>query len=212
MKSAAPQPANDAAPRQSAPRGRPRDPDLESKVFAVALRLYGEQGWEGFNFEVIARAAGVGKNALYRRWPTKGALLREMLKSCWVDVDRIDCGTLHQDLVALCAMLFRHLAGPMGPVGLQLQLDLVRHEVVAEAMAQYRADVRRSARAIILRGIERGEIPAATDPILVLDVIAGAVINHVSATPEPLREEMLQRSAAYARQLVDLVHRGLTAA
>ena len=180
-------------------------------MFAVALQLYGAQGWEGFNFEVIARAAGVGKNALYRRWPTKGALLREMLQSRWVEVERIDTGNLRDDLAALCRMLFSHLAGPMGSIGLQLQLDIVRHEVVAEAMSGYRTQIRRSTRAIVLRGIERGELPPETDPILVLDVIAGAVINHVTATPEPLREEMLQRSADYTDQLVSLVHRGLTA-
>lgn len=214
MKADAAQPSIDHAEpvRKAVGRGRPRDPELEGKVFEVALKLYGAQGWEGFNFEVIARGAGVGKNALYRRWPTKGALLRELLQDRWVAVDRIDTGDLRQDLVALCRMLFQHIAGQTGPIGLQLQLDLVRHEVVAEAMAGYREQVRRSARAIVLRGIERGELPAGTSATLVLDVIAGAVVNHVSATPEPLREEMLERSESYIAQLVDLVHRGLAGA
>lgn len=196
--------------RKTALRGRPRDPDLERRVFDVGLELYGREGWAGFNFELIARDAGVGKNALYRRWPTKGALLRAMLQDRWVSVDHIDTGNLRGDMLALCRMLFNHLAGPLGPVGLQLQLDIVRHEVVAEAVAGYSDGLRRSARAIVRRAGERGELPAGTSTTLVLDVIAGAVMSHVSATPQPLREEMLEKADIYVEGLVALVCRGLT--
>jgi DNA-binding transcriptional MerR regulator/predicted nucleic acid-binding protein len=41
--------------------GRPRDPNLESRVFAAALRVYAEAGWSGFSFDAVARRAGVGK-------------------------------------------------------------------------------------------------------------------------------------------------------
>src|ERR1700746_3102675 len=37
--------------------GRPRDPDLESRVFAAALKIYAEAGWSGFSFEAVARTA-----------------------------------------------------------------------------------------------------------------------------------------------------------
>jgi len=200
----------EASARKASPRGRPRDPHLERKVFDVALELYGREGWNGFTFEVIAREAGVGKNALYRRWPTKGALLRELLQEHGFAVDQIDTGLLRDDLLALCRMLFTHLSGPLGPVGLQLQLDMVRHEVVAEALAGYNEAVKHSAREMVRRAMTRGELPMGTSTTLVLDVIAGAVMSRVSATPQALREEMLERSEAYAEQLVSLVYRGLT--
>ena len=41
--------------------GRPRDPQLEERVFRAALDLYGEAGWAGFNLTKIAAEAGVGK-------------------------------------------------------------------------------------------------------------------------------------------------------
>lgn len=195
---------------ESRGRGRPRDPELEGKVFDTALELYGREGWNGFNFEVIARESGVGKNALYRRWPTRGALLRELLQERWVSVDHIDTGDLRDDLRALCRMLFSHLAGPLGPVGLQLQLDMVRHDIVAEAVGGYSDGVKHSAREMVRRAITRGELPPQTSIGLVMDVIAGAVMNHVSATPAPLREEMLERADTYSEALVALVYRGLT--
>ena len=198
------------APTEVRARGRPRDPDLERRVFDVAMDLYGREGWAGFNFEVIAREAGVGKNALYRRWPTKGALLREMLQQRWFSVEHIDTGSLRDDLRALCQMMFNHLAGPLGPVGLQLQLDTVRHEVVAEATTGYSDGVKHTSREMIRRAVKRGELPEETNITLVLEVIAGAVVSHVSATPQPLREEMLERADTYIEQLVALVFRGLT--
>lgn len=190
-------------------RGRPRDPDLNRRVFDVGLDLYGREGWTGFTFELIAREAGVGKNALYRRWPTKGALLRELLQNRWVSVDHIDTGNLRDDMKAFCRMLLQHLAGPLGPIGLQLQLDIVRHVVVAEAVAGYSDEVKRNARAMIRRAVDRGELPAGVSTTLVLDVIAGAVMSHVTATPGGLREEMLMKADGYIEELVALVYRGL---
>jgi AcrR family transcriptional regulator len=193
----------------AAPRGRPRDPELERRVFDAAMQIYGAQGWEGFTFEVIARTSGVGKNALYRRWPTKGKLLRELLAKRWLEVDSIDTGTLRGDLQALCRMLFAHLTGPLGKVGLQLQLDIIRHEVVAEAVAGYSDSVQQSARDIVRRAIDRAEIPQGTSTTLVMNVISGAVMSRVSATPPILRDEMITGADRYIEDLVRLVSRGL---
>lgn len=190
-------------------RGRPRDPELEDRVFDAAITLYGQAGWEGFSFEGIAKMAGVGKNALYRRWPTREALLGEVLVSRWVSVERIDSGSLREDLKVLCLMLFEHLAGPLGNVGLQLHLDVVRHEVVAAAVADYREELKRSARDLVRRAVKRGDLPDSATPTLILDVIAGSVMSHVMATPEALRTTMRETAPDYAERLVDLVLRGV---
>ncbi|QQC44744.1 TetR/AcrR family transcriptional regulator [Schaalia meyeri] len=55
--------------------GRPRDPQLEERVFRTALDLYGEAGWAGFNLTKIAAEAGVGKSSLYSRWSDRDDLL-----------------------------------------------------------------------------------------------------------------------------------------
>lgn len=191
------------------PRGRPRDPDLEARVFDASMQIYGALGWEGFTFELIARTAGVGKNALYRRWPTKGKLLREVLEDRLMAVDTIDSGSLRGDLRALCRMLFAHLTGPLGNVGLQIRLDIIRHEVVAEAVAGYSDRVQQNARDIVRRAIDRGEIPQGTSTTLVMNIISGAVMSRVSATPPNLRDEMIAGADRYIEDLVRLVIRGL---
>ena len=38
-------------------RGRPADPDIERRVIAAALSVYGEVGWAGFTLDRVARRA-----------------------------------------------------------------------------------------------------------------------------------------------------------
>ena len=57
--------------------GRPRDPAIDSAALAAARELLAEKGWEQTTMVAIAERAGVGKPALYRRWPSKTQLIFE---------------------------------------------------------------------------------------------------------------------------------------
>ena len=54
--------------------GRPRA-DLDSAVLTATLRTVHERGYAGATVDRIAAAAGTAKTTLYRRWPSKGALV-----------------------------------------------------------------------------------------------------------------------------------------
>ena len=65
-------PAAEAPPAGVGVRpGRRRDPELDERVLEAALTVYARQGWAGFNFDAVAREAGCGRPALYRRWQSK---------------------------------------------------------------------------------------------------------------------------------------------
>lgn len=51
--------------------GRPRDPRIEEAVLAATRDLLAEHGYDGATIEAIAKAAGVSRPAIYRRWPTR---------------------------------------------------------------------------------------------------------------------------------------------
>jgi len=63
-----------------AKRGRPRAPDRTDTILTAANDLFDEVGYDQLTVQDIATRAGVGLATLYRRWPTKHALLIEALQ------------------------------------------------------------------------------------------------------------------------------------
>ncbi|MFC3242428.1 helix-turn-helix domain-containing protein [Gordonia humi] len=99
-----------------ASRGRPRDPDVSSRIVDAALVVYARRGWSAFTMDGVAREAGVGKAALYRRWSDKKGLLLDALE---LRSERVSAraavllaGDVRADLVALAAALMRHFLDP----------------------------------------------------------------------------------------------------
>jgi AcrR family transcriptional regulator len=183
---------------------------MESRVLEAAIALYGQQGWRGFNFDLLSKAARVGKDALYRRWPTRSALLNDALRGHWVQVEAIDEGSLRADLLALGRAVFDAFTGPYGTVALYLRADTQSFPEVREFADPWREYMVQQGRAIVQRAVAREEIPATTPPALILDILIGAVINHVVSTPERLRGRMTSRFDEFVTSLVDLVVMGVT--
>ncbi len=189
-------------------QGRPRDPEMETRVFHAAMLLYAEGGWQSLTFDAVARTARVGKAALYRRWAGRGELLISALEANWFDVDSIDTGSLKGDLHALAEMLFEKLTGPYGNTNFFLQADARKFEDVRRATNQYRNRLVREAMTIVHRGVSRDELPLYINPNLVMDVIVGAISNHISTTPEEKMDLMVAEAPQYLDQLVAMVMAG----
>ena len=58
-------------------RGRPRNPAKDVAVLQATRDLLVEVGYQGTTVMAIARRAGVGAPTIYRRWPTKEALVED---------------------------------------------------------------------------------------------------------------------------------------
>ncbi|WP_420880670.1 TetR/AcrR family transcriptional regulator [Rhodococcus sp. (in: high G+C Gram-positive bacteria)] len=65
-------------PAPSRPPGRPRS-GVHAAVFAATLSTVDELGYAHATVDRIAAAAGVAKTTIYRRWPSKGALIVDCL-------------------------------------------------------------------------------------------------------------------------------------
>lgn len=65
-------------PGKRNPAGRPRA-DVNSTIFEGALRAVLHHGYAGATMDRIATEAGVAKTTIYRRWPSKGALIVDVL-------------------------------------------------------------------------------------------------------------------------------------
>ncbi|MEU5877840.1 helix-turn-helix domain-containing protein [Spirillospora sp. NPDC047279] len=62
-------------------RGRPRDPAVDEAVLRETLAQLDAHGYERLRVADVGRNAGVGLGSLYRRWPTKYALVVEALRA-----------------------------------------------------------------------------------------------------------------------------------
>jgi AcrR family transcriptional regulator len=135
-------------------------------------------GYAALSLEAVAKRAGVGKAALYRRWPSKLAIVTDRLETVGVDITGTqDTGSLEGDLRAFLFSL----------------RDLLRHRLVRQILADLHAEMTRNSQladrvrnrlqkerrsrgsAILQKAIARNEIAAGTHEELFNDVGAAAL-------------------------------------
>jgi AcrR family transcriptional regulator len=190
-------------------RGRPRDPEVEARIAAAALTIYGDHGWAGFNFESVARAADVSRDSLYRRWTDRRALLIDAIGRVEPAPAPVEGLSLREVLLrAAHSSLERYLA-PGGHALLRLYieaprdpelLDLFHREVITPAVRQ--------ARRLVRDAIDAGALPASASPTAIIDGVFGAVLLHVLVTPTELRPKMIEQAQQYVTDVVDMTLRG----
>jgi len=83
--------------------------------------------------------------------------------------------------------------------------------VVAESYKTMRLAQIKAARAIVRRGIARGEIPAGTSVTMLLDTLVGGAMMHAMSTPPGRRAELAANTGRHARRLVDFLLNAVTA-
>jgi AcrR family transcriptional regulator len=195
---------------EPAPSGRPRDPQIERRALQAARDLLAERGYAGVTFDEVAKRAGVGKSSLYLRWAEKADLVVAAVDAGLGDIANIDTGTIRGDLLELARRLLDAYWSGAGLAAFRLRAD-ARHvpelQKAVEAV-RYKDSVRAS-RTLIRRGLRRGELPDGTSPALVGDLVVGAILVHVMATPVHLTDTVRRRSEAYLETLIDTVLRGV---
>ena len=56
-------------------RGRPRREGADEEILRATRALLDEGGYAAFNVDLVAERTGIAKTTIYRRWPTRGALV-----------------------------------------------------------------------------------------------------------------------------------------
>lgn len=195
----------------TAPAGRPRDPEVDRRITLAAVDLFGEAGWAGFSLEAVARRAGVGKASIYLRWSTKESLLTDALATRIIDIADTDTGTLRGDLVDLARQMLRLYLGESSRAVQRISVEAPSIPGVAQRWEELRGSQVLAARAMVRRGIRRGEIPESASVTLLLDTLCGGVAMHVSSTPAHLLPRLVSDVDDYAERLVDFLLRAAIA-
>lgn len=151
--------------------GRPADEELTRRILDHAAELLGVHGYQALSVEQVAREVGCGKTAIYRRYPTKGALVAAVLRSRLALGELPDRGSVRADLLDHVLQNQRNQdLSPEQSRGLRAMFEPDVFPVLWESFFRAR---RENGIEIIDRAVARGELPESVDHDILLDTIAG---------------------------------------
>ncbi|MVU79568.1 TetR family transcriptional regulator [Nocardia sp. ET3-3] len=155
--------------------GRRRNEATHQAILDTALRLLGTSEGAAVTIDAIARAAGVGKQTVYRWWPSKGALLLDALtERSSLQVPTPDTGSVRTDLRTIVESTFRGAQDPLTAPALRtLVRESAQDPHLADLLRTFTARRRDALHAVLTRGQQRGEIPADADLNLMVDEFYG---------------------------------------
>ncbi|MFJ3043480.1 TetR/AcrR family transcriptional regulator [Streptomyces tendae] len=185
---------------RSAPARPPGGPVLQDTV-TDALRTaffekLAEVGYGKMSLEAVARRAGTGKAAIYRRWSSKEAMTVDLLVQVSVTAaDTPDTGSLRGDVLAYLTKTEQALRHPLvSRILPDLLAARAYHPGIAATLGERIGEERREKVGTILRrAVERGELPADTDLDLGLDFLAGPLYWATAVRQAPTEPGLLDR-------------------
>jgi AcrR family transcriptional regulator len=178
-------------------------------VLQAALRLYGEEGWSAFTFDAVAREAGVGKPAIYRRWMSREHLLVAAFADLQIPTVR-DCGSLRKDLRDFAMQYVDWYSSGYAEIGRRLLVDRDISGELSNLFEQYVHQPRlEAAKELGRRTKRRGEIGRESEALMAVELVIGAINTrwtYIASADKPVIRAKL---AAYVGDLVEIVASGL---
>ncbi len=165
-------------PTESRRPGRPRDARHDQVILDATLEILRDQGYSGLTIDGVAARAGVGRPTIYRRWPSKPALVvAAMVDSSRLAIPEIDTGSLRGDLITVQHHQIELMNRPENRrITAGLIADLTADPVLADSYVQQYLEPRRaSVWRVLQRGVERGELDADADFALIYELLIGAL-------------------------------------
>lgn len=206
------QPATSGTPRRS-PDPKRRNAATRLAILDSALALVVASGFEALTVEAIARQAGVGKQTIYRWWPSKGAVLLEAFLEHRVEertetplpgpLDRGDFATDVRRVLrgTVRAFATRTWEAPYRALTIAIQEDPQLGEEALERLITPSLD---DVRSWFAAAQERGDLRPDIDLDVAVELLLGPVFHRWLLRTGPLTEE-------YADAATDLALHALAA-
>jgi len=156
-------------------------------------------GYSALSLDAVARKAGVGKAALYRRWRSKADMASDLMKqlpSAFVALDPGDQGSLEADLYAALLAVRRVLSHPLvRRIMPDLYTAFAREPALATAMRPGDMMREKKMKALIDRAVARGELPSDVDRRAATDLLIGPLYWRVVVMGERCDRKRLRALA-----------------
>ncbi|MFF3195612.1 TetR/AcrR family transcriptional regulator [Streptomyces misionensis] len=196
--------------RRRGTRGPAQDETVSAAIEAAAFDELAAAGWRRLAMDAVARRAGVGKAALYRRWESKEAMLLDLVaRLVRREVPEVpDTGTLAGDVRGFLDLTVAQTADPrVVRIAVDLLGESVRNPALAESLRlAVLAPRREAAAAMLRRAVGRGELPVGLDPELGTDLLISPLLLRLLLPGAPPVDEV------YLDTLTTVIVAGLTSA
>ena len=192
-----------ATPEEAASaRIDPRVVRSRAAVVAATLQLLRDRGIGGTTMEAVAERSGVAKTTIYRQWPDQPSLVMDAISSTLREPPLPDTGSLRDDLVALLTGLAGALHHSPAAALMPALIEAAERDPAFAALHRTEATHRhRVVRQVIVRGIDRGELPGDTDVDDLLDLLTGPLFYRRWVSTGAV-------DGAFAMRVVDVVLAG----
>lgn len=170
--------------------------DVTAAITRALFRELAKSGYAALSLEAVAKRAGVGKAAIYRRWPSKLEMVSSLLTEAGIELAEVpDTGSLRGDVAAvlegLRTLLRRPLVSRILP---DLHAEMRRTPELASAVrSRVQLERRNKAQALLRRAIDRGELSPGLDMELALDLLGAPLYWRMIVTGQPTSEGYLER-------------------
>ena len=182
-------------------------------ILDAAIALIAELSYDRVSIEAIAKRAGVGKQTIYRWWPSKGAVALEALDERLRTApgggssgDWPDTGDVLEDLRTQMHGVTQLFSSPeVGPLCQGLIAAAQSDPALSRAhIEQLIEPASIACRARLARAQERGELRADADCQELIDLLYGAIYYRLLLHTRPLKPQQIDAA-------LDITFEGLRA-
>ncbi|MEJ8649433.1 TetR/AcrR family transcriptional regulator [Streptomyces sp. MS1.AVA.3] len=182
------------APGETRPGGRTAR--TRQAVLTAVFEELGEVGFAGLTMERVAQRSGIHVATLYRRWRCTEGLVCDLLTDLSSDVPLPDSGTLPGDLRTLAlsitafygeARMSRLIEAVVSAAARDSQAATVLRTFFGERLAL--------AGRMVQRAVERGEVPADTDPEKVMAALGAPFYYRILIARRPVDRDLAESAA-----------------
>jgi AcrR family transcriptional regulator len=181
--------------------------DITVAIRNAVMQELADVGYGRLSIEAVARRAGVGKTAIYRRWSNKLEMVLEIVSDvAGRAVPLPDTGSLAGDLRLLMMIVSKALqhriASQIIP---DLMAEASRNPQIAETLQRaLRTHQQAVGDKLVGQAVARGELPPGADPEMAVDLILGPLYWRLAVARTPIDENYLdQLTAAVTAALQD---------
>jgi AcrR family transcriptional regulator len=180
-----------------------RSEQSRQAILTAAADLCAEIGYTATTIEAIAARAGVGKQTIYRWWPSKAAVLLEhMQRVREASIGFPDTGDLRADLLTQTTAVQGLFAANSGAIWRGLLIAAQSDDVAADGVRALLEQAVAEAKERLAKGQASGELRGDADLDMAVEIIYGPLYHAWLVRGRPLPE-------GFMKEILHLVFDGL---